>query len=121
MYLLVIILDKASNLEQIIGKWHEIGVTGATIFDSVGVGRTTLYGTSAPVIASLRRIFDPDKSTYNHTLMSIIRTEETLQKAIQAAQEVCGDFQAPDTGILFTIKLERVIGFYRVDDVDKEG
>lgn len=120
MYLLVIILDKASRLEQILAKWHDIGVTGATVFDSVGVGRSTLYGTSAPVIASLKRIFDPERSTYNHTLMSIIRTKKTLEEAIEAAQEVCGSFEEPDTGILFTIELERVIGFYTHDDAAGE-
>jgi hypothetical protein len=39
------------------------------------------------MIASIRRLFDPDRSTYNHTMMSVIRTEETLNEAIKAAQK----------------------------------
>ncbi len=120
MYLLVIILDKAKDLENIIRKFREIGVTGATVFDSIGVGRTTLYG-STEVIASLKRIFDPETRAYNHTILSVIRTKETLDAAVEAAQEVCGDFTKPDTGIMFTVKLDQVIGFSVSGQSNEEG
>jgi nitrogen regulatory protein P-II 1 len=120
MYLLIIILDKAKDMENLLRKFKEIGITGATVFDSVGVGRNTLYGTDMPVIASLKRIFDPESRTYNHTLFSIIRNRETVDKALEAAQEVCGDFSMPDVGIMFTIKLEDVIGFETRDKADAE-
>lgn len=120
MYLLVIILDKARDMENLLQKFREIGVTGATVFDSVGVGRNTLYGTDMPVIASLKRIFDPERRTYNHTLFSIIKERDTVDKALEAAQEVCGDFSRPDVGIMFTMKLEDVIGFQTTDVADVE-
>jgi len=120
MYLLVIILDKAKDMENLLHKFHDIGVTGATVFDSVGVGRNTLYSTDKPVIASLKRIFDPEQRTYNHTLISIIRERETVDNALAAAQEVCGDFNQPDVGIMFTVKLEDVIGFKTTKESDAE-
>jgi nitrogen regulatory protein PII len=115
MHLLVLILDKPADIEMIIEKWREIGVTGATIYDSVGVGKTTLYGTDAPIIASLKRIFDSEKRTYNHTMISVIKTDETLNEAIKVAREVCGDFTKPDVGIMFSLRLDRVIGFNTPD------
>ncbi|HDS30616.1 MAG TPA: hypothetical protein ENN67_06170 [Firmicutes bacterium] len=115
MHLLVIILDKAVNLERILEKWKELGITGATIFDSIGVGRSTLYGTDAPIIANLKRIFEPEHSTYNHTLVSVIKSDETLEEAMNAANEICGDFTKPDVGVMFSIKLDRVYGL-RLDD-----
>lgn len=111
MHLLVMILDKASDLERILEKWREIGVTGATVIDTIGIGPSTLYGTDAPIIASLKRIFDSESRTYNHMLLSVIKKKKTLEDAIRVAQEVCGPFHEPDVGILFTIKLDQVLGF----------
>ncbi len=119
MYLLVVILDKAEDMQNVLERFHQIGVTGATIFDSVGIGRSTLYSTNMPIIASLKRVFDPDSRTYNHTLISVMRKRETVEAAIKAAREVCGDFDKPDVGIMFTVKLEEVIGFnvpHKTDD-----
>ena len=111
MYLFVLILDKASDLENTIEKFRDIGVTGATIYNSIGLGRSTLYRSDIPVIATLKRIFDSEGKTYNRTLISVIKTRETLEDAMRVAQEVCGDFDEPDVGIMFSIKLEDVIGF----------
>lgn len=116
MYLLVMILDNSTDLERILEKFKDIGITGATIFDSVGMGRTTLYGTDAPIIASLKRIFER-QAVYNHTVISIIKSEKTLVDAIELAKSVCGDFQKPDKGIIFTLKLDQVIGFSESPDV----
>ena len=118
MYLLVIILDSAKDIENIIESFREIGVTGATVFDCIGVGRSTLYNTSLPIIASLKRIFDRETRTYNHTILSVIKEKETVEHALRVAQEVCGDFHQPDVGIMFTVKLEDVIGFTTVDSSD---
>ena len=82
MHLLVIILDKAKDVENIIEKFREIGVTGATLYNSIGIGKSTLYKSDIPVIATLAHIFDSESKTFNKTLVSIIKTDETLEKAI---------------------------------------
>jgi nitrogen regulatory protein PII len=120
MYLLVIILDKIRDLENIIVEFRKIGVTGATVFNSIGVGRNTLYGTDLPVIASLKRVFDPDNKTYNKTLISVIRKKETLDQAMQVAMDVLGDFDEPDVGIMFSLKIDNVIGFNTPEQLDAE-
>jgi hypothetical protein len=43
--------------------------------------------------------------------LSVIDTEKNLLRAMDAAQEICGDFMQPDVGIMFSIQLDRVIGF----------
>ncbi len=121
MYLLVLIIDKAENIEKIITGFREIGITGATIFDSIGLGRNTLYGKSMPpVIASLKRIFDPESRTYNHTMINIIRKKETLDDAMRVAEEVCGSFDQPDMGIMFSLELDKVVGFSTINPIDAE-
>ncbi|MFH1677174.1 MAG: hypothetical protein ABIC40_09135 [bacterium] len=119
MYLFVLILDRTSDLQKIIEKFSEIGITGATVYDSLGIGRSTLCNTEMPIIASLRRIFEMREKTYNHTLMSIIKTKETLDDAFRIAEEICGDFGRPDIGIMYSIELDRVIGFATPDIAEK--
>ncbi len=114
----MIILDKASDMERVIEKWREIGVTGVTVLPSLGVGSTTLYGTDAPIIANLRRIFESDSRTYNHTMLSVIKMEQTLKEAIKVAEETCGDFMKPNVGIMFTVKIDNVIGFKSAEKPD---
>jgi hypothetical protein len=116
MYLLVLILDKTKDFENLIPKWKEIGITGVTIFDSIGIGKNTLYESNIPIIASLAKIFDSDTRKYNHTLLSVMESEEMLLKAIKAVEDVCGDFTQPDVGIMFSIKLDRVIGFTPINN-----
>ena len=117
MYLLVLILDNSEHIEKIIESFREIGITGATLFDSIGLGRNTLYGHAMPkAIASLRRIFDHDERTYNHTMICVIKEQETLDAAFKAAEDVCGSFDNPDVGIIFSLKLDKVVGFCKPED-----
>jgi nitrogen regulatory protein P-II 1 len=111
MYLLMVILDKAYHLDQILAKFPEIGITGATIIESMGVGAGTLFGTDAPVIANLRQIFDNDRLTFNHTLISVIEDEQVLNNAMREIADIVGGFDKPNTGIMFSVKLDQVFGF----------
>ena len=115
MYLLVVILDKTSDLEKVIGKFTEIGVPGATVIDTMGIGKNTLIASDAPVIASLRRIFEKDMTVYNHMVLSVIDDKSVLDAAAAAVVEIVGGFDKPDTGIMFTIKLDQVYGFTEVE------
>lgn len=116
MYLLVVILDKSTHLERVIDRFVEIGVPGATVIESRGLGRDTLFSTDTPLIASVRRVFDKDLSTFNHTLLSVIDRKETLDAATAAVIEIVEGFEKPDTGIMFTIKVDQVFGFTRVQE-----
>jgi len=117
MYLFVIILDKSEDVQKVIENFREIGVTGATLYDSIGLGRNTLYGSNMPkAIASLKRIFDRDQRTYNHTMFCIIKTKETLDDCFRVAEETCGSFDNPDVGIMFSLELDKVVGFCRPDE-----
>jgi nitrogen regulatory protein PII len=121
MYLLVVILDKSYILDKIIAKLTDLGVTGATIFDSMGLGQTKLYGSDAPIIASIRRVLESKHLTYNHTILSVIETQETLDAVVEAISDIVGGFDKPDTGILFTLKLDRVVGYTKSDFINKKS
>jgi len=46
----------------------------------------------------------------NSTIFSVIRTDETLEKAIALVHEIAGDLTKPNSGILFVVPITRIEG-----------
>ncbi len=112
-YLLIIHLDKTGSMQDILEIFTKNGLTGCTIFDTTGVGHTTFLTNDAPAIASMARLFGPDRQ-YNKTVFSVIETEELLDKTMQDIEDRVGDFCKPDVGLMYAMPLHTVRG-YRVD------
>jgi len=110
MHLLLWVLEQNELLPEILEKLYEVGVTGTTVVNSVGMARLLAqYGRSSPVGQVIKEKLRKGNYT-NKTLFSVIRSEEILDKAVGVINELVGDLEKPDTGIMFTIKLERVFG-----------
>jgi len=110
MYLLILVLEQNELLPEILEKLYAAGVTGTTVLNSVGMGRLLAqYGRSSPVGQVVKEKLRKGNYT-NKTLFAVIRNQEVVDSAIDAIQSVVGDLEKPDTGILFTIKLDRVVG-----------
>ena len=107
MYLLVVVVNEEEKVEDLLGQFLDLGVTGATIIRSEGMGRVLSH--DMPVFAGLQTLMTRSRPR-NTTILSVIETQPLLDRAVKAAEEVCGDFESPATGILFTIKLDRVVG-----------
>ncbi|MCK5832098.1 hypothetical protein KAH81_00340 [bacterium] len=110
MYLMIFVLEQNSLLPEILEKLYKTGVKGTTVLNSVGMGRLLVqYGRTSPVGNLIKEKLRKGNYT-NKTLFAVIRSEEVLDRAVDSITEVVGDLEKPDTGILFTIKLERVFG-----------
>ncbi len=107
MELLVCVVNRDEKLEQILSGFLELGVTGATVLHSEGMGR--VLSQEVPVFAGLQTLMSRSRPQ-NTTILSVIESPEVLQRAVDMVQEVCGGFGEPSTGIIFTIPLNRVIG-----------
>jgi nitrogen regulatory protein PII len=104
--LVVIILNHPENLEDVLEGLLEIGVSGATVIDSVGMGRILSH--DVPIFAGLRKIF-PSLSPDNKTILIV--TQETLINDIMAvAEETCGSLDQPGAGLAFVIPIDFVKG-----------
>lgn len=118
--MLVLVLNKEEeHLERILERFVEIGIRGATIIDSTGMGQTLACHNNLPIFGGLRRLFENCRPG-NKTVFSVIDNEERLQKAKTVVQEEIGDFTEPGVGILFTIPVNNVLGLAQ-DINDKEG
>ncbi|MEA1927367.1 MAG: hypothetical protein U9N73_04115 [Candidatus Auribacterota bacterium] len=110
MYLLVDVLEQTELLPDLLKKFVEIGVTGTTVLDSLGMGRILLESDAAvPAVAVIKEVLAKGKPS-NKTIFAVIADKETLQKAIEAVRSVCGNINEPGKGILFTLPLDFVEG-----------
>ena len=106
MKLLVLFLNKAEKLEEVLEGLVEVGITGATVLDSVGMGH--ILCEEVPIFAGLRFMFAGAKP-HNKTVFSVIKDEKE-DEVIGLLQKILGDLNRPGTGIVFTISLDRVEG-----------
>jgi nitrogen regulatory protein PII len=106
MKLLILILNKVEKLEEVLEGFLEVGVTGATLIDSVGMGH--ILSEEVPIFAGLRFMFAGAKP-HNKTIISVIKNEKE-EEILHLLNTILGDLYEPGTGIVFTIPLDRVEG-----------
>jgi nitrogen regulatory protein P-II 1 len=106
MKLLVLILNRVEKLEEVLEGFLEVGVTGATIIDSIGMGH--VISEEVPIFAGLRFMFAGAKP-HNKMIFSVI-TDNKEDPVINVLRKILGDLGQPGTGIVFTIPLDRVEG-----------
>ncbi len=107
MKLLVLVLNKTENLNDILEGFLDIGIRGATVIDSTGMGR--ILSTKVPIFGGLSHLFEGDRPA-NKVVFSIIEDNNKVRQAVQLVKRLVGDFKEPGTGILFTVNVENVIG-----------
>lgn len=109
--LLVLVLDEPEKFSAIIHAWERIGVPGVTMLDSVGSRQLRAQASrdDLPLIPSMRAVFASSEE-HNRTLFTVIEDDLMLDRAIEAAHNVVGDFMDPHTGILFVLPVTRTWG-----------
>lgn len=109
MNVLVVVLNHEEHVRILLERFPEIDVRGATVISSTGMGQ--LLAADAPIFSTLGRLLSgASRRMENSTIFSVIRTEETLEKAIALVHEVVGDMKAPGSGILFVVPVTRIEG-----------
>jgi nitrogen regulatory protein P-II 1 len=107
MHLLVCVINRQEDLERVLSGFVELGVTGATVLESRGMAR--LVSRELPVLAGLQAVLAQARPT-NSTVFSVIESTERLEAAVRMVEKVCGGLDAPASGIVFTVPVERAIG-----------
>ncbi len=107
MQLLIAVINEEDKLDQILAGLLELGVTGATIVQSEGMGRVVSH--DVPIFAGLERLASFSRPR-NQTIFSVIKEEDKVDGVIALLREICGDLDDPATGIVFTIPVNRVEG-----------
>ena len=107
MQLLIAVINEEEKLDDILSGLVELGVTGATIVNSEGMGRVLTH--DIPIFAGLASLASRSRPQ-NQTIFSVIREDDKVDRVIALLEEICGDFRDPATGIVFTVPVTRVVG-----------
>lgn len=106
MQLLIAVINQEERIEEILSGFLEIGITGATLINTEGMGR--LLSSEVPIFAGLEALMGRTRPR-NQTLFSVM-DDAKVDAALALLQEVCGDFGQPATGIVVTLPVNRVLG-----------
>lgn len=117
MQLLVCVINDRDKLEDILAGFLEIGITGATVIDSRGMGR--LLQDDVPAFGNLRSLTSLTRDD-NATVFSVVETQERLEAAQALVKDLCGDLETPSTGIMFTVPVSGVVGLASKLSVSEE-
>ncbi len=107
MEMLVVVINEEEKLDAILAAFLEIGITGATVLQSEGMGR--LLSQDIPIFAGLQTLISRSRPR-NRTLFSVVDDPEKTDRALELLAEICGDMGSPATGIAFTIPVTRAVG-----------
>jgi nitrogen regulatory protein P-II 1 len=105
--LLIVVINDVDRMDEVLAGFLEIGITGATVIDSEGMGRVLSH--DIPIFAGLQTLISRSRPQ-NQTLFSVIDEPEKVEQAIALLQDVCGRFDDPATGIAMTVPVTRVVG-----------
>jgi nitrogen regulatory protein P-II 1 len=106
MQLLIAVINQEEKLDEILSGFLELGITGATIVNSEGMGRVLSH--DIPIFAGLQTLISRSRPQ-NQTILSVME-DAKVEGAIALLQEICGDLSGPATGIVLTVPVLRVAG-----------
>ncbi|MCQ3936998.1 MAG: hypothetical protein DPW18_08140 [Chloroflexi bacterium] len=112
MYLVTFVLHNPDLLEELLEAWNKIGVRGATVLFSSGMGRLRQkrgMRDDVPLIPSLDDFYEASE-TLSRTLFTVIEDEGMIDRILAVTQQLVGDLNKPDTGLLVVTPVLRAHG-----------
>jgi nitrogen regulatory protein PII len=113
-YLVVIIVDDPEVTPQVLEAWDHLGVSGATILESSGMGRIKKHGLrdDIPLMPRLEDFLDV-RNEPSTTILSVVESEALVEEMASVAQEITGNLDDPHTGFMFIVPVLRAYGLGR--------
>lgn len=106
MQLLVAVINHAELVDDVLAGFVELGITGATLLESKGMGRVLTQ--ELPIFAGLQSL-NARSRTANRTIFCVA-DDAKVAAAIRLIEETCGDLGGTGAGIVFTLPVSRVVG-----------
>ncbi|MGA2612007.1 MAG: P-II family nitrogen regulator [Spirochaetia bacterium] len=110
MKLLVIVLNATEMLEEVLEGLIETGISGATVVDSVGMGRII---EDVPLFAGMRSLFRSAKPR-NNIIFSVV-ADSQAREGMDVLEKILGCSHEKGKGIAFVLPIESVIGVGKPD------
>jgi nitrogen regulatory protein P-II 1 len=110
-YLVVLVVDDIDDCPAVLDAWETAGVLGVTVLSSTGLGRIRRAGLrdDIPLMPSLHDLLECEEVNHR-TLLSVVDSQELVDKMVAAAQQVIGNLEDPHTGFLFVVPVIQAYG-----------
>ncbi len=110
MKALFLILNKTEKLNDVLEAYVKVGIKGATVVDSQGMG-SALSESNLPMFGGFLRTVLDNNRPFNKVIFSVVKDEEVLNDAIAAVEGILGDMSKPGVGLMFVMPVDRVVGW----------
>jgi hypothetical protein len=111
--MVVAVLPSLEKSQVVLSAWEAFGVTGITILESIGLHKLRQLRAQrddVPLFPSLRHLLEEEE--YHHrTIFVVVDDAFDLEGLIRVTEKaVGGNFNAPNSGLLFVMPVTRVLG-----------
>lgn len=109
MYALFLVLNETDYLDEILARFVDVGVRGATILDSQGMASALASSNEKdfPFFGSLKILFEGARP-FNKTIFTVLENEELVDRTVAAVKDVLGDINTPGVGFMFSVPIGKV-------------
>ncbi len=104
MKLAIVFLNRIEHLDELLSLFLEIGVTGATVLDSIGMGH--IISENIPIFAGLREAFAG--SSPNNKIILTVTDDETVLDMAGVLEDIESDDEK--VGFLISLPIDKVFG-----------
>jgi nitrogen regulatory protein PII len=109
----VVVMPDLGKCQDVLDAWEKYGVSGVTVLESLGmhkIQQMRAQRDDLPLLPSLRHLMESEE--YHHrTAFVVVDDDFYLDGLIEATERaVGGDFDAPNSGILFVVPVTRAFG-----------
>lgn len=112
-HMILLVLDDVNQCTTILEAWDAQGVGGITILESTGMGRVKKLSIrdDMPLMPSLSRLLQ-SREERHRTLFTVVETEEMVDRVIATTEEILGNMEEPNNGVIFVLPVSRVKGLH---------
>jgi len=103
--LFLIILDQAELVDELLTGFLDIGVPGATVLESRGMG--SIIRQDMPMFAGLASLFP--ENTGSRVILSVI-PEHLIDDVFKLVEEVVGTLDRPNSAVCVTLPVDQFRG-----------
>jgi len=109
MKLLIYVMNQPDRLDELMQKFADNQVKGATIIEATGMAKFLMASEHPIYIERLSGLID-FKNNQSRIIMSIL-PDEQVPLVYQIIGTISGDFSLPNSGIAFTIPVDSLRGY----------
>ena len=107
------IFKKVELVDDVMHNLADVGIKGGTIVEGTGMAKSLASMDKLPMFGMLRYLLSDEEKLKCKILLLAI-DEEQVTHTQDKIKEVVGDFNEPNTGVMFTIPIRNTVGF--IDD-----